>query len=66
LHGHIHKRFHVALAGFATRLFGAGSATCDGRESFWMFDVDASQRRATPGHFERDHYVLDESAALSF
>jgi 3',5'-cyclic AMP phosphodiesterase CpdA len=66
LHGHIHARFQVALTGFATRLFGAGSATCEGRESFWMYDVDAAQARAVPGHFERDRYVLESSAAISF
>lgn len=66
LHGHIHARFQLALAGFAARLFGAGSATCEGRESFWMFDILGEQRRAVPGHFERDRYVLDEAAAISF
>jgi 3',5'-cyclic AMP phosphodiesterase CpdA len=66
LHGHIHWRFQLELPSYPSRLFGAGSATCAGREGFWMFDIDADGRRATPGHFEHDHYVLDEFAAVSF
>lgn len=66
LHGHIHARFQLELAGFGTRLFGAGSATCAGREGFWLFDIDGAERTATPGHFEHDHYVVDESAAVRF
>jgi 3',5'-cyclic AMP phosphodiesterase CpdA len=66
LHGHIHARFQVALTDYAPRIFGAGSATCDGREGFWLFDVDAERQEAMPGHWERDHYVIDSSAAVSF
>lgn len=66
LHGHIHARFQVALTDYAPRIFGAGSATCDGREGFWLFNVDAERQEAMPGHWERDHYVIDSSAAVSF
>lgn len=66
LHGHIHARFQLELAGYGARVFGAGSATCAGREGFWLFDIADGVRKATPGHFEHDHYVLDEPAAVSF
>jgi predicted MPP superfamily phosphohydrolase len=66
LHGHIHHRFQLELAGYGTRVFGAGSATCAGREGFWLFDIENGARTATPGHLEHDRYVLDESAAVSF
>jgi predicted MPP superfamily phosphohydrolase len=66
LHGHIHWRFEVALEGFAPRLFGAGSATCAGREGFWLFDVDGARSKAIPGSFSGDRYILDDSAAVSF
>lgn len=66
LHGHIHARYELTLAGFGPRLFGAGSATCEGREGFWLFDVGATQCEATPGHLEGDRYVLDRSGIVQF
>ena len=66
LHGHIHWRFHLTLPSHGARLFGAGSATCAGREGFWLFDIAGSARKATPGHFERGKPLLDAGAAVDF
>jgi len=65
LHGHIHRPFSLALPGVAPRIFGAGSSTCAHRESLWLYDVERSSLRATPGRFDaRGGYRLDPSAAI--
>ena len=58
LHGHIHRRFHVHTATQA-HLFGAGSATHQGREGFWLFDVEATRVHARPGVFRDGEYRLE-------
>jgi 3',5'-cyclic AMP phosphodiesterase CpdA len=66
LHGHIHARYHIRLPAGGVRLFGAGSATHEGHESFWLFEVDADGIRALPGRLAGDDYELDPSAAVLF
>ena len=65
LHGHIHRRFQLALPQLPLRIFGAGSTTCDGREGLWLFDVDAHSSRAQPGSWVDGRYQL-ESTHVSF
>lgn len=63
LHGHIHRRYHVrGPAG--QKLFGAGSATQDGREGFWLFEIEPERMRAIPGGWNGSGYALDTSLAL--
>jgi len=64
LHGHIHRRFQLALPQLRARIFGAGSATCEGREGLWLFDVDGSGATAVPGFFHEGRYRLDLAAKL--
>jgi len=66
VHGHIHKRFHLALPGLNAPIFGAGSTTCDTREGLWLFDVDDSRTVATPGSFRESAYVLEHEARVEF
>jgi 3',5'-cyclic AMP phosphodiesterase CpdA len=63
LHGHVHRRYHVRVPRSPLTFFCAGSATLNGREGFWLFDVDARGVRAVPGEF-RDGApaLLDEQA----
>ena len=61
LHGHIHWRFHVqAEAG--PHLFGAGSATHEGREGFWIDDVEPGRVCARPGSYRGGAYAFDDGA----
>jgi 3',5'-cyclic AMP phosphodiesterase CpdA len=64
LHGHIHKRYHVRIPQHGLPMFGAGSATHEGHEGIWVYEVEADQARAIPGRWDRDRYVLDDRAAL--
>lgn len=59
LHGHIHRRFQLALPELPLRIFGAGSTTCDGREGLWLFEIDGARASARAGHWQGDRYVLD-------
>jgi 3',5'-cyclic AMP phosphodiesterase CpdA len=40
LHGHIHKRYHHAATDSRPHLFGAGSSTQQGREGYWLIEVE--------------------------
>jgi 3',5'-cyclic AMP phosphodiesterase CpdA len=66
LHGHIHHRFQLALPNLPLRIFGAGSTTCERRESFWLFDVNQERARAQPGHWSQGRYVVTEDAEIDF
>jgi 3',5'-cyclic AMP phosphodiesterase CpdA len=58
LFGHVHHRFRLQLPDLDAALYDAGSATMRGREGFWIFDVDGTKVRATPGHRSDGRYRL--------
>jgi 3',5'-cyclic AMP phosphodiesterase CpdA len=64
LHGHIHRRFWLRLPGVRPAILGAGSATHEGHEGFWMLEIDAGGGVATPGWFDGAGYRLDTRAAV--
>jgi 3',5'-cyclic AMP phosphodiesterase CpdA len=66
LHGHIHHRFQLTLPDFPLTIFGAGSTTCEGREGFWLFDVDAERASASPGSWSKNRYVVGAQPAVEF
>jgi len=66
LHGHIHESYFLRVDGVAPPIFNAGSATYEGRESIWVFEVDGENRRAIPGRWYQDRYSLDESRRVLF
>jgi 3',5'-cyclic AMP phosphodiesterase CpdA len=58
LHGHIHWRYHVHAAP-GPHLFGAGSATHEGREGIWLYEVEPGRVRARPGAYAQGAYRLE-------
>lgn len=64
LHGHIHERFRLKLAGVRPAILGAGSATHEGEEGFWMLEIEPDGAMATPGWFDGTAYRLDAAAAV--
>lgn len=64
LHGHIHWRYHLPGP---PPTFGAGSATHEGHEGLWLFEVDGRAARALPGSWDQrtGGYVLDERASVA-
>lgn len=65
LHGHIHHRYCHAAAEGRPWLFCAGSATHEGREGLWMYEVDGTAVKATPGRFAEGRYVLEPEQSVS-
>jgi 3',5'-cyclic AMP phosphodiesterase CpdA len=63
VHGHLHRRFRLALPGVRPAILGAGSATHEGEEGFWLIEVDRDLATATPGYFDGEDYRIDASAA---
>lgn len=62
--GHVHWRYSVRIDGVKPRIFCAGSATKEGAEGLWVFDVEAGRARATPGRWDGDRYVVVEDEAV--
>ena len=57
LHGHVHRGYSVRVPEMAIPIFGAGSATMEGRESIWLFDLGTAT--ATMGAYQDGRYQLD-------
>ena len=53
----------VDIDGVTPRLYCAGSATKEGREGFWLFDLAGGELRATPGTYRDGRYVLETELA---
>lgn len=58
--GHIHHRYQVAIDGLQTDLFCAGSATMEGRESFWMYELIDGHFHAYPGYWDGQAYRIKQ------
>src|SRR5262245_60242632 len=65
LHGHIHWNYHLRLQS-GLHLFGAGSATHEGREGIWVFEIDGGRTRALSGTFTGGAYRIEPSTAVEF
>ena len=65
VHGHIHRRYHLQVPGVSPTIFNSGSATYEGREGIWVYEVTRDELRAFPGRWSEEHrYVLDASAPV--
>lgn len=56
--GHIHRRYLVPARGARPPIACAGSATKEGRESLWVFDVERDRVRAIPGRWNGESYEV--------
>jgi 3',5'-cyclic AMP phosphodiesterase CpdA len=50
LHGHIHRRYHHAASSTRPHTFGAGSSTQEGREGYWLIDVEDGRIKGATMH----------------
>jgi len=62
--GHVHRTYRVRVPGVGPEIFCAGSATLNGREGFWMFDLEHADLGTRRGRWTGDGYELD-AAGLS-
>lgn len=66
IHGHIHHRYCLQATDARPWLFCAGSATHQGREGLWMYEIEGQHVRATPGCFRDTRYHLEPEQAVQF
>ena len=52
--GHIHKTYHLDLEGLSCDLYCAGSATMEGHEGFWVYEVANKEMKATPVFWDKE------------
>ncbi len=58
LFGHIHKTYRVTLAGLKAELFGAGSATMEGHEGAWVYEVHNKELQAKQLGWDGEKYFF--------
>ena len=46
--GHIHRTYRLNLEGLSCDLYCAGSATMEGHEGFWVYEVEETKLKASP------------------
>lgn len=64
LHGHVHHCYSVTVDGVGPTLFGAGSATCSGREGCWLFELSGAGATARRGRWRDDTWTLDQPMSV--
>jgi len=60
-HGHVHRCYEVRVPEVQIPLFGAGSATHQGHEGIWVYDIAEGEATAVPGSWTGESYALLES-----
>ncbi|ADV45754.1 metallophosphoesterase family protein [Nitratifractor salsuginis] len=58
LNGHVHRCYRTSLAdeGLNIDEYCAGSVTMEGRECFWLFDVNQDSMKVHQGYFDKEAY----------
>ena len=56
--GHIHKRYRVHAKGVKSEIFCAGSATMEGHEGAWIYELKNDQLEAFPLKWDGEGYYL--------
>lgn len=57
LFGHIHKTYRVDIDGLNTPLYCAGSATMEGHEGLWVYELNAQELKAEQVIWDKHKYV---------
>lgn len=58
--GHIHKTYRVFTEGFESDIFCAGSATMEGKEGFWVYEVDKKKIEAKRVVWNGEEYHFEK------
>jgi len=59
--GHIHRTYQVGLEGLTADLFCAGSATMEGHEGFWVYEVDHKQIESKRVYWNKTEYCFADN-----
>lgn len=58
--GHIHKRYRVHAKGVKSEIFCAGSATMEGHEGGWIYELRGNHLEAFPLKWDNGEYLIDQ------
>lgn len=61
--GHIHRCYRTPLEGLSVDLYCAGSATKEGGEGFWLFDIEDGVCKVSQGFFNAEEYAYSVKVA---
>ena len=64
VHGHIHWHYHLKLESLDAPIFCSGSATFEGREGFWVYEVTEDRMKAFSGRWTGEQYEIDPVAKV--
>ena len=56
--GHVHKTYRVRTHEIKSEIFCAGSATMEGHEGAWLYELRDDQLEATPVKWDGEKYYL--------
>ena len=59
--GHVHKTYQVKLEGLNCDLYCAGSATMEGHEGFWVYEVQEKVLKAKPVYWNGEEYLFRDT-----
>jgi 3',5'-cyclic AMP phosphodiesterase CpdA len=62
--GHVHQTYQVIDKVTGDAIFCAGSATMEGKEGFWLFDISGDEIWVTAGKWNGHHYQLNEDTVF--
>jgi hypothetical protein len=57
--GHLHHPYRVRVPDLGPEILCAGSATMEGRESFWLLDIEESGCRVSLGRWAGREYTVE-------
>ena len=58
--GHVHKAYRVYAEGVKSEIFCAGSATMEGHEGGWVYELAGGKLEAFPLKWDGENYYLDK------
>ncbi len=62
--GHVHRCYHV-ISDENRAIFCAGSLSMEGKEGFWLLDLNPGLLRAVPGIWRQGAFRLDPAREVS-
>ena len=57
--GHVHETYAVSIEGLKSSIYCAGSATMEGHEGFWVYELQGDTLKALKASWHAGAYHLD-------
>jgi hypothetical protein len=63
--GHVHEMYRVSVNDLKSDIYCAGSATMEGYEGFWVYELDETYLQAKQVYWNKTDYCFTGSRLLS-